>query len=1409
MLVDNLIEYNPFLRDCPPAQPKPNEHISVPEILLKTSRCSQQTADIQLPMRYQTRSSLARILVFLLPVFLADRALAQQFLVNVKQWTVEDGLPHREVNVLIKDQRGFIWAATPEGLCRVNGHNLQRYDKKSEGFQNGSFYNIMEDAEGYFWLIPIDPYSDIDIWHPVTRELSSFRKKFGERVQLPVTIPENWSRSSADGSIVAALSDPAILFTFHPDRGPQYKTVVGAEQLMLVAAEDKTWLLADNSRMLQIDREGVIKKEVWQNASGLEVQLMIENSRLPLCFSTSNNLVVKAHEAFLLDRQEKCQQLPGNWTTPFLIPGSAHSEIGEDLVLTGGKIVKLSGELVYEIYSDWTEEKGHHFRSAFFDKDGILWLGGDFGIHQVVIRKKAFRWYLASQTDAGRITSRGFFIKDGALVATLDSHKPIILRLANQQKRELTGMKTVFDMNFVLPLSTGVFAIAQNEAIYVFSAQGQLLRSYINDFNTFAMAEYLPGILCLGTTDRGIQLLNLESGKATNYEKLNGFENLQQARVFHIGAIDKQFYGLCTNKGFFILDKTQGVLARFSQQDTGRHYLPYNDIRHFEFDKDGIYWLATGGGGLIELHPEQAANGKGGKNQSHFRQYGREQGLSNNTLHAVYNDDYGRLWMSSDFGLMALDKKSGRVDIFLEQDGITHNEFNLFSHFKGQDGTLCFGGLNGINCFHPRDFLNRQSGLKAPVAIVSYQKFDGASGEMKDLTAELVNSNSIILQPKDRFFQLDLSLLNYLNTEKTRYAWQLTGLDDSWNISEDHTLRFGQLLYGQYRLRVKAIDAWGRWSDSTLDIEVVALSPFYLQLWFLASVSLLAAAAVVLFIRYRTRIYRRQQARLEREVSQRTEVIRQQTEELRSLEQLKSRFFTNVSHELRTPLSLMLGPIDSLMKKHSRDEKELRLLKLLQGNTRHLLNLVNEILDLSKLENDKLEVVNTTVRLYDFLQPLVAQFSAYGEGEKIRLEFHYAADRELTIRMDEGKVDKILHNLLSNAFKFSPANTKVLLNVREEPSHILIEVHDQGPGIHPDDLPRIFDRFFQSSRPATQAKGGSGIGLALCRELAQLLNAGLWAETEPGKGSSLFFKMPKILPAEAIAGGQPAMPVEKESRTDAISGNLLLKQDKKVAPERATILLVEDNGDLREYIRIQLEEEYNLQMAENGKIAWDLLQSAAAPDLVITDLMMPEMDGAELLNLIKADDLLRHVPVIVLTARTDVQVKLDMLRIGVDDYLSKPFLEEELRVRIRNLLRHYRLRVHQHAETEREEQVFEKPVISAADADWLATVEKHFQHHQSESDFNMDRLAADLAISERQLRRRLTQLTGLSPNLYLRELRLQTARDYLQQGKYRTVKETSIAVGFSKVAHFSRLYQERFGILPSAYFSSGRNSDRI
>lgn len=534
------------------------------------------------------------------------------------------------------------------------------------------------------------------------------------------------------------------------------------------------------------------------------------------------------------------------------------------------------------------------------------------------------------------------------------------------------------------------------------------------------------------------------------------------------------------------------------------------------------------------------------------------------------------------------------------------------------------------------------------------------------------------------------------------------------------------------------------------------------------------------------------------------DTIKRQAEELQSLERLKSRFFANVSHELRTPLTLILGPLTSLLKQGNWESKPRKLLELAQQNGNLLLKLVNEILDLSKLEAGRIEVKETPVNFYGFLQPLVAQFNSFGDSERISIGIDYKADPVLNLLLDTGKFEKIVHNFLSNALKFTPQGGQITLKVTEEHEQMVVSVADTGVGIHPDDLPYVFDRFYQSKSPDAPVQGGTGIGLSLCKELAQLLNGEVWAVSALGEGSEFFFRFPKKVSREADAATATFPEYETEAAETTLPITIAGPEVIADLPERPAhkprILVVEDNLSLQQYMSLLLEADYEVVVAENGLAGWEKLLAGPQPDLIISDLMMPVLDGFQLLEKIKDTDAFRHIPVIMLTARADVKVKLRALRIGVDDYLTKPFLEEELLARIVNLLGNYseRKKAFQSEENNpQKEPLPERPVISKVDAQWLETVESLFSKYLSDQILQLDFVSNQLHIGERQFRRRIKQLTGLSPQQYLQEMRLQRAREFLWEGHYSSVKEVCVAVGFSDTKYFSDLFLRRFGIRPS------------
>ena len=602
----------------------------------------------------------------------------------------------------------------------------------------------------------------------------------------------------------------------------------------------------------------------------------------------------------------------------------------------------------------------------------------------------------------------------------------------------------------------------------------------------------------------------------------------------------------------------------------------------------------------------------------------------------------------------------------------------------------------------------------------------------------------------------------------------------------------------------------GLWSSNELLIPIHVIRPFFLQLWFILLVLLLTGSTVYFYYQRRIAIYSERQSELEELVQKRTkkisqdkQIIEQQAEELRSLERLKSRFFTNVSHELRTPLSLMLGPIQSLLKQGKQSNESVRLLQYAERNGLQLKKLINEILDLAKLESGKFETQQIGLHFYSYLKEQLAQFYSAATSNQKHLKLDYRFSKDLQLVLAEKHFSKILHNYLSNALKHTPAGTSIELILEPIDQQIRLSVKDEGAGIHPLDIPHIFDRFYQSTHGPDMKQGGSGIGLSICRELADLMEGKVWVESELGKGSTFYFQFP-LNELEGNANISSIAPTTTNS-VDQTPDPLTIPA--AIPPKASRILLVEDHEDLRNFLSYLLQD-YQLITAANGKEALDQLQSNAQEvDLIISDLMMPVMNGHQLLEAVKADPFRAHLPFLLLTAKVNPEDKIRALRIGVDDYLTKPFQEDELLARIENLLHNYqqRLQFFQEGVANKEEPDNEQltvaatPRIAQVDLQWLTEVETTVAKHLADPRLKLDRLCVDFHLSERQFRRKLKSLTGLSPNHYLREARLVQARSLLETGRFATVKETAYAVGFKDSRYFSQQFQTRFGLVPSDY----------
>ena len=477
------------------------------------------------------------------------------------------------------------------------------------------------------------------------------------------------------------------------------------------------------------------------------------------------------------------------------------------------------------------------------------------------------------------------------------------------------------------------------------------------------------------------------------------------------------------------------------------------------------------------------------------------------------------------------------------------------------------------------------------------------------------------------------------------------------------------------------------------------------------------------------------------------------------------------------------------------------MLEKAQKGSDDLLSLVGNILDLSKLEASKMEVQEETVLLYPIVHRIVANFESYSKSEQLKFQFHYNITKNLQISIDKNKLKVILNNLLSNAFKYTQKGGGIDLYIEDLGDQLLFKVKDSGRGIHPKDVPHIFERYYQSNYDA-QLDGGTGIGLALCREFTLLLGGQIEVVSDYGQGSEFEVRLPKkesshpkqtpqesVLPTITDSSIQPTIPLVSTSQKN----------------QTFQLLVIEDNASLRDYMQTILTPSYHVLSANNGLTALSLLsdayidKNARLPDLIITDLMMPEMDGYQLLKVLKGRDYFRYIPVIVLTARAAKEDKLSLLRQGIDDYIVKPFEEEELLYRVENLLNNLQERAHFLALDNPSSIKEEAPVLlSEEDTQWLKSFEELVQNNMKNSLLSVPLLASELSMSERSLQRQLKKLTGFTPYKYLIEIKLNKARELLEEKKFNTITRIAYEAGFTDVRTFNRRFKDRFGKRPSA-----------
>lgn len=1059
-----------------------------------------------------------------------------------------------------------------------------------------------------------------------------------------------------------------------------------------------------------------------------------------------------------------------------------------DLFLWHGTLLELANLKTGLSYRNLKPRYLQSVLTGLFDRDNKVWFGTLEGLQQWEYRINAF------ERIQWKDPAKDEFYHEFSIRGITDCPTGQIFFSANDHLwvyDPLSG--STAQLIFTNNGTSDVIWDAENRRIWTLGNQLISYDPVLKFFETFTLPDILTRGYTFGIHGMGDSILISNSNgmwffrhadkKFVPFTDYEAFPELKRAEVYGFFELSPSELLLCTNKGIFRWEKGGEVTAHYSSEGEEEFFIPARSVRHIYRDDDGVIWLATAQG-LIRWELQRAGTSR----------FTTIEGLYDNNLYGIFEDRHGFLWLSSNNGILQYHKATGISKHYTVEYGISDNEFNRVSHACDEEGNIYFGSLNGITRFHPDDLVFDPAKLAPkPVDLISLEVFDRNKGSVVDKTGTFFADRRIRMYPSEVNLFMNFAVNDHDIAGGVSYAYRLSNKPNTqWIGLESPSLRIPALPYGKYDIEIRARDGDLEFSDSYLRIPLEVIPPLVLRPWFITVNVLILGVLLLLAVMRAIRRRDVQNRALQRIVEESTQtiladkkLIEAQAEVLLQKNIEKDRFFANISHEFRTPIALILGPAEVLEGSLKSSSREFSLLQTIKNNANGLLKLINDILMLSKIEYGQLSPQMEVFDLNAIVNEVCEEFDALFKRKKVLLNRGYPESASTWINSDRQFVKIIVQNLLSNALKYTAAHREVRLELGLEGENIMMRVEDEGRGIHPDDLPHIFERYYQGLSGNERLEGGTGIGLSLVQELVTALGGRVEVASEWGNGTTFSVVLPFTR-----AGVKKETTTERSSVTDALQNfRLLLPANLLSLLKGRPILMVDDNPDFYDYLKHILGEVFDVKYASSGKEALVLLGSGLQPVVILTDLMMPEMDGLQLIASIKATPEWRNIPVLALTARAEDQCRIDAFTMGVNDYLLKPFDSRQLIVSIANLIER-RAVILDHVEEGETTSTYEE--IS----DWLLEVKELIERSIESTDFSVDELARLMLMSRSSFYNKIKMVTGLTPNQLIMEIRLQKARALLIDDPGLTNKQVMRMIGLKHEPHFITLFTRRFGYTP-------------
>lgn len=1302
----------------------------------------------------------------------ATRAVSQQKL--FRHFSVADGLPNYSAISIIQDHTGFMWIGTTDGLCRYDGlrFKVYRYDvNDSSSLSSGHINTLWTGADGTLWvgtsggLDKYDPERDrFQRIHLRGKPVTSIFRIFEDSRGMTWVGTENGLFTIPKGGEAAPFAGPItgnmVRGIFEDRLGRMW---IGTDQGLNCLERSGGGYRVTYFKPFPGRRDNVVtsimeddRQTLWVGMQNLGLCAFNPETRTFTHYTTSTGLVNDHIRCITPDR-----------TGNLWVGTQEGISILDPIRRTFRNVARIPG--------DETSLSQNSIFTIFKDRLGSMWVGTFFGGVNI---SYAYNTTFGVIKDDNRQNS----ISNNVVSSIVDDGKGNLwigtegggLNYFNRATRTFSYYK--HEPQKALSLRSNLIKMIYKDTdgnIWVGTHGGGLNvlppggRSFGEGLVNLPAPTPKIVTEVTSATDDGAGNLWVATNTALFIFKREGTRLTGERKVDIVSRVYPQKYLFRDSGNTIWVFGSRGVSA--IREGRAREVDSTLLINCFAENRMGELWGGTTGDGVVRYD--------GVKFIKYTNAFFKEA-----VVVGILCGEDQDLWLSTNKGLVHFFPETGVYRVYTRDDGIAGDEFNYNSYFRSADGYFYFGGYNGLTYFRPADILNNLH--KAPLVFTRLRQHSGEEGS--GFTEENITRRPGIRMRYDQnTFTVDFALLNYIKSQKNLYHYQLEDYDKTWKETSDGSATYTNLPPGTYRLLVRGANNDGVWSD-VKTLEITITPPFWLTWWAYCFYILLAGGMVFVIARF---FFLRALLKKEDE-----------------LHQAKLNFFTNASHEIRTHLTLIMVPVERLLKESTSGDFVHQQLSLVKANTNRLLNLVRELMDFRKAETNHLQLFSRRQDLVPFLREIGQSFRETALASHIDMSFTHN-EEVIPVNFDEKQLEKVFFNLLANAIKFTPENGRIALSAEARKDDVVIKVTDNGRGIAPQYLPRLFTNFFQVADHGMQ-NTGYGIGLALSKNIVELHKGRISVEsipaTEEDEGRTVFTV---ILPKNAsIPATSPPPPEVSSPLSEPVA--VVAPPETGTRFKGSTVLVVEDNAELCRMIVDEFSAIYRVITAANGREAWEAA-TAEIPELIISDVMMPEMDGYALCEKIRTDDRTSHIPLILLTAKSTRNAQIEGLQHGADLYLTKPFSTRVLSLSVRNLLA-ARDRIRQKTTKELARlhvspTPAETPAASPDDA-FLEKVTRIIDQHLDDVDFGVEKLAREVGMSVPVLYKKLRALTNMSVNEVVKVYRFRKAAGLLAQ-KQLSISEVASAVGYDDRKYFSKEFKKYFGVAPSDFAVTPSNTE--